>query len=171
MSHGIVARYEHRRGHGNERKPLRRESEGRQCATMSLGACSSAPRWYSQWTESPLHSGLVGRPPATLKKRIPINGVPQRRRRVVIVGSLKKKQLLQPKILFSHKDCSKPNPITVRQAIAGLPMLATGSGDFETVCNYISTSNYEKYMLGEINFATFYETCLSGVPRVFRNAS
>lgn len=98
-------------------------------------------------------------------------GVPQRRRRVVIVGSLKKKQLLQPKILFSHKDCSKPNPITVRQAIAGLPMLATGSGDFETVCNYISTSNYEKYMLGEINFATFYETCLSGVPRVFRNAS
>ena len=73
MSHGNVARYEHRRGHGNEQKLLRRESEGRQCATMSLGACSSAPRWYSQWTESPLHSGLVGRPPATLKKRIPIN--------------------------------------------------------------------------------------------------
>ena len=27
----------------------------------------------SQWTESPLHSGLVGRSPATLEKRIPIN--------------------------------------------------------------------------------------------------
>ena len=73
MSHGIVARYEHRRGHGNERKPLRRESEGRQCATMSPGACSSALRWYIQRTESPLHSGLVGRSPATLEKRIPIN--------------------------------------------------------------------------------------------------
>ena len=73
MSHGIVARYEHRRGHGNERKPLRRESEGRQCATMSPGACSSALRWYIQRTESPLHSGLVGRSPATLEKRVPIN--------------------------------------------------------------------------------------------------
>ena len=73
MSHGIVARYEHRRGHGNERKPLRRESKGRQCATMSPGACSSALRWYIQRTESPLHSGLVGRAPATLEKRIPIN--------------------------------------------------------------------------------------------------
>ena len=73
MSHGIVARYEHRRGHGNERKPLRRESEGRQCATMSLGACSSAPRWYIQSTESPHRSGFVGRSPATLEKQIPIN--------------------------------------------------------------------------------------------------
>ena len=58
MSHGIVARYEHRRGHGNERKPLRRESEGRQCATMSPGACSSALRWYIQRTESPLHRAV-----------------------------------------------------------------------------------------------------------------
>ena len=53
--------------------PLRRESEGRQCATMSPGACSSALRWYIQRTESPLYSGLVGRAPATLEKRIPIN--------------------------------------------------------------------------------------------------
>ena len=32
MSHGIVARYEHRRGHGNEQKLLRIEGEGCQRA-------------------------------------------------------------------------------------------------------------------------------------------
>ncbi len=55
------------------RKLLRRECEGCQCATLSPGACSSAPHCYTQRTESPIHSGLVGRSPATLKKRIPIN--------------------------------------------------------------------------------------------------
>ena len=58
MSLGIFARYEHRRGHGNERKLLRGEGEGRQCATMSPGACSSALRWYIQRTESPLHRAV-----------------------------------------------------------------------------------------------------------------
>ena len=46
---------------------------GRQCTTLSPGACSSAPRWYIQSTESPPRSGFVGRSPATLEKRIPIN--------------------------------------------------------------------------------------------------
>ena len=55
------------------RKLLRRECEGCQCPTLSPGACSSEPRWYTQRTESPLHSGIVGRSPATLKNRIPIN--------------------------------------------------------------------------------------------------
>ncbi len=40
---------------------------------MSPGIFSSAPRCYIKRTEPPLHSGFVGRPPATLEKRIPIN--------------------------------------------------------------------------------------------------
>ena len=73
---GMIARYPVMRTppwRWSCRKLLRRECEGCQSATLSPGACSSAPRWYPQWMESPLQSGLVGRSPATLKKRIPIN--------------------------------------------------------------------------------------------------
>lgn len=88
-------------------------------------------------------------------------GVPQKRRRVVIIGSLKKVKISQPEILFSAKNEKKPKPITVKQAIGGLPSLSTGSGVFEMICKYKSTSSYEKLMLGEITFKTFYESCLT----------
>ncbi len=94
-------------------------------------------------------------------------GVPQKRKRVVIIGSLKKEKFAQPKILFSFKDESKPNPITVKQAIGGLPILTTGSGEFEMSCNYKSTSAFEKLMLSEIDFMTFYESCLAQLPVSF----
>ena len=64
---------EHRLGQGSRRKPLRSEGEGRQCATMSPDIRIAAPHCYTYRTESPLHSEFVGRPPATLEKRIPIN--------------------------------------------------------------------------------------------------
>jgi DNA (cytosine-5)-methyltransferase 1 len=83
-------------------------------------------------------------------------GVPQKRRRVVIVGSLKKFTLAHPEILFSNNDSKKPKPITVKQAIGGLPVLLTGSGEFEIDSNYKSISPYEKLMAGEIDFETFY---------------
>lgn len=94
-------------------------------------------------------------------------GVPQKRKRVVIIGSLKKDKFAQPKILFSHKDENKPKPITVKQAIGGLPVLKTGSGEFEMSCNYKSTSVFEKLMLEEIDFKTFYESCLAQLPIAF----
>jgi DNA (cytosine-5)-methyltransferase 1 len=94
-------------------------------------------------------------------------GVPQKRKRVVIIGSLKKEKFAQPKILFSHKDENKPKPITVKQAIGGLPIIKTGSGEFEMSCNYKSTSVFEKLMLGEIDFTTFYENCLDQLPVSF----
>ena len=47
--------------------------ERRQYATMSPAICSSAPRRHIQRTEPPLRSEFVGRPPATLEKRSPIN--------------------------------------------------------------------------------------------------
>ena len=64
---------EHRRGQGSRRKPLHSEGEGRQCATMSPDIRIAAPHCYTYRTELPLHSGFVGRPPATLEKRSPIN--------------------------------------------------------------------------------------------------
>ena len=84
-------------------------------------------------------------------------GVPQKRKRVIIVGSLVKKEIKSPKILFSNTDDNLPNPITVKQAIAGLPELKTDSGVFEIECNYNSTSPYESMMIGEITFKDFYK--------------
>lgn len=86
-------------------------------------------------------------------------GVPQKRKRVVIIGSLKNEKINQPESIFSSNEENLPRPITVKQAIGGLPVLKTGSGDFEMICNYKSTSVYEKLMLGEIDFTTFYESC------------
>ena len=91
-------------------------------------------------------------------------GVPQKRKRVVIIGSLKKEKISQPKILFSSNGEYLPRPITVKNAIGGLPTLKTGSGEFEMVCKYKATSAFEKLMLGEFDFATFYESCLDKLP-------
>lgn len=87
-------------------------------------------------------------------------GVPQRRRRVMIIGSLKKGISITPKVLFSTKDKNLPKPITVKQAIGGLPKLKSGEGTFEM--NYINEpiSAYEKLMSGKINFKEFYKLCL-----------
>ena len=51
----------------------RRESEGRQCATLSPDICIEAQHSYDDRTEPPLRSVFVGRAHATLEKRIPIN--------------------------------------------------------------------------------------------------
>ncbi|MCW5909974.1 MAG: DNA cytosine methyltransferase [Cyclobacteriaceae bacterium] len=94
-------------------------------------------------------------------------GVPQKRKRIVIIGSLKKEKISQPKGLFSLTNENLPNPITVKQAIGSLPALKTGEGDFEMICNYKPVSAYEKLMAGEIDFTKFYESCLEKLPVVF----
>ena len=91
-------------------------------------------------------------------------GVPQKRKRVFIVGTLQKKPINSPKPLFSIKNDSLPNPITVREAIGGLPKLKTDSGQFELICDYKSTSSYESLLMGEIDFKTFYKKCLEKLP-------
>ena len=98
-------------------------------------------------------------------------GVPQKRKRVVIIGSLKKEKINQPKNLFSTNDENLPKPINVRQAIGSLPELKTGEGEFEMVCNYKPISSYEKLMSGKINFAEFYESCLKKLPALVSDFS
>jgi len=83
-------------------------------------------------------------------------GVPQKRRRVFIVGSLKNVWINPPKPLFSENDYTLPKPITVRQAIYGLPSLQTGEGIFERQTDYAATSVYEKLIMNEVDFDEFY---------------
>ncbi|TAG89886.1 MAG: DNA (cytosine-5-)-methyltransferase [Bacteroidetes bacterium] len=83
-------------------------------------------------------------------------GVPQKRRRIFIIGSLKNVKIKPPKVLFSDSQENLPKPINVKQAIYGLPHLQTGEGVFEMETNYLATSAYEKLMMNEIDFQEFY---------------
>lgn len=91
-------------------------------------------------------------------------GVPQKRKRVFIVGSLKKVEITSPKILFSRTEDNLPYPISVGEAIGGLPKIETNSGEFELECDYKPTSPYEKLMMNKIDFKTFYQKCVEKLP-------
>jgi len=93
-------------------------------------------------------------------------GVPQKRKRVVIVGSLKKEEIVPPQALFSGSNPKLPNPITVKEAIFGLPELKKGEGVKEVTIQYNSTSFYEELMMGEIDFKEFYSRCLKKLPLI-----
>lgn len=88
-------------------------------------------------------------------------GVPQRRKRVFIIGSVKKIKIIEPSPLFSEKDSTLPNPITVQQAIGNLPVLKAGEGDMilELENNIKPSSPYEELMAGNITFDEFYKKC------------
>jgi len=83
-------------------------------------------------------------------------GVPQKRRRVFIIGSLKKISILPPQPLFSEDDENLPAPITVGEAIGSLPPLKANEGEVEIDVDYCPNSYYEKLLAGEIDFKTFY---------------
>jgi DNA (cytosine-5)-methyltransferase 1 len=90
-------------------------------------------------------------------------GAPQKRRRVFLVGSLKSVFLDSPTALFSDTCLDLPKPITVGEAIFGLPKLISGEGETEIESSYNSTSYYEKFLMGEINFQDFYSACIKGL--------
>ena len=88
-------------------------------------------------------------------------GVPQRRKRVFIIGSVKKIKIREPEPLFSETDSTLPNPVTVQQAIGNLPILKAGEGNMilELEDNIEPTSPYEELMMGNITFDEFYKKC------------
>lgn len=85
-------------------------------------------------------------------------GVPQKRERVFILGSLDGKPIQFPKPLFSDKIEGLPMPITVDEAMSDLPNLEIGGGLEEmTPYNQELPSAYQKFMRGMIDFNEFLE--------------
>jgi len=85
-------------------------------------------------------------------------GVPQRRKRVFIIGSSDPSvKLSAPEALFSENGGELPAYVSVRDAIGNLPELVDGGG--ETEIEYIPrhSSTYDRLMRKEIGFDEFYD--------------
>ena len=81
-------------------------------------------------------------------------GVPQKRKRIFIIGSKNGVVIKQPNPFFST-DTNLPNPITVEEAIYDLPTLGLSDGDYCVEYNSNPQSPYQKLMNGLINFNEF----------------
>lgn len=89
-------------------------------------------------------------------------GVPQRRKRVFLIGSRNGIDFAQPDSMFSNEDMFLPNFITVRDAIGSLPPIEDGGGEMEIEGEIPSNSPFDKLMKKEVNFEEFYELCKQG---------
>ena len=85
-------------------------------------------------------------------------GVPQKRKRVFIIGSLDENiKIEQPEPLFEYNDMFLPEPVTVKDAIGSLPEIEDGGGEIEMEWNLNNPSPYDMLMQREIDFDTFYK--------------
>lgn len=85
-------------------------------------------------------------------------GVPQKRKRVIIIGSLDPNiSITQPDLLFEEDSLVAPTFVTVRDAIGNLPRIEDGGGEVEIEFEFESKSPYDMLMQKEIDFDTFYE--------------
>ena len=85
-------------------------------------------------------------------------GVPQKRKRVFIIGSLDPDvNFPQPLPLFDDDNMFLPKPITVREAIAGLPEIGNGGGALEMEWEFSNPSPYDLLMQRKITFDEFYQ--------------
>ena len=83
-------------------------------------------------------------------------GVPQKRRRVIIIGSKNKNMEFNNAPLFSYELKELPDPINVKEAIGSLPTLGIKDGHSPMMIDYHATSCYEKYLAENIDFDEFY---------------
>lgn len=85
-------------------------------------------------------------------------GVPQKRKRVIIIGSLDANiSIVQPQPLFEENSVSLPGFVTVRDAIGNLPAIPDGGGEIEMDFDFPSKSPYDMLMQKEIDFDKFYK--------------
>ena len=89
-------------------------------------------------------------------------GVPQKRKRVIIIGSLKKIEIDAPMPLFSNNTESLPSHITVRDAISNLPPIKAGDNEVEKEVAISYVSPYEKLISNSISFEEFYRLSIEG---------
>lgn len=81
-------------------------------------------------------------------------GVPQKRKRIFIIGSKNRIVIKQPKPLFSV-NANLPKPVTVEEAIYDLPALGLADGNYCMEYDSNPQSPYQKLMNGLINFNEF----------------
>lgn len=95
---------------------------------------------------------------APLKLNAANFGVPQKRKRVIIIGSLNPDiSIKQPLPLFEEDSLEVPPFVTVRDAIGNLPHIEDGGGEPEMDFEFESKSPYDMLMQKEIDFDKFYE--------------
>ncbi len=95
---------------------------------------------------------------APLKLNAANFGVPQKRKRVIIIGSLDPNiSITQPLPLFEEDSLIAPSFVTVRDAIGNLPHIEDGGGEIEMDFEFESKSPYDMLMQKEIDFDKFYE--------------
>lgn len=86
-------------------------------------------------------------------------GVPQKRKRVIIIGSLDPAiNIDRPQPLFGEdSDGALPAYVTVKDAIGNLPELEDGGGEVEIEFAFREKSPFDMLMQKEIDFETFYD--------------
>ena len=95
---------------------------------------------------------------APLKLNAANFGVPQKRKRVIIIGSLDPNiSITQPMPLFEEDSILAPRFVSVREAIGNLPKIEDGGGEVEMDFEFESRSPYDLLMQKEIDFDKFYE--------------
>lgn len=88
-------------------------------------------------------------------------GVPQKRKRVFIIGSLDPNiDFQQPIPLFDENNLFLPKPVTVRDAIGSFPEIEDGGGSFEMEWNLTNPTPYDLLMQKKILFDEFYQMML-----------
>ena len=93
-----------------------------------------------------------------MKLRAEAYGVPQKRRRVFIIGSRNKVQMDIPEVLFGKDDIFLPEPVTVREAIGNLPTLGLKDGSSEIEFDIEEPTAYDLLMQEKISFDEFYQS-------------
>ncbi|MDE7389251.1 MAG: DNA (cytosine-5-)-methyltransferase [Muribaculaceae bacterium] len=94
---------------------------------------------------------------APLKLNAANFGVPQKRKRVIIIGSLDSTiSITQPEPLFDENSSGCPGFVSVRDAIGNLPRIEDGGGETEMDFDFREKSPYDMLMQKEIDFDKFY---------------
>ena len=91
-------------------------------------------------------------------------GVPQKRNRVFLIGSLDPNIVINtPLPLFDYDNIFTPKPITVREAIGSFPHIENGGGSFEMEWENKEPTHYDLLMQRELSFAEFYDACMKNI--------